>query len=217
MIYTRIRLDFIEGPKDRFYRTVLVKGNPDLYELGIYLGLDLSAEFEHCFLITMPDKVSYVMASFMKEPHDGYKHLRNYHLSDLPEDFRNEYDIGHGWCFACKKDSDPVELEARKENIIIVDGRGQGILEDNISSLHTLFNGEIDLNSTEEDETTGAYMPWNFPTKKFRDFDLPLILKNKNKKLKKANRIYKEFPVQEIEYVEQRHVWLEENKEKYET
>lgn len=123
-----------------------------------------------------------------------------------------------------------MELETRKENIIIVDGRGQGILEDNISSLHALFNGEIDPNSTEENETIGAYMSWNFPTKKFGDFDLPLILENENKKLKKRNRIYKEILAQEIEYVEQRHVhlddfkghrqtyreWLEESKKKYE-
>ncbi len=106
----------------------------------------------------------------------------------MPEDFRYEYDIGHGWRFSCK----------------------------------------IDPNSTEEDETIGAYMPWNFPAKKFGGFNLPLILENENKKLKKTNRIYKEILVQEIEYVEQRHVhlddfkghrqtyrkWLEESKKK---
>ena len=35
MTYTKIRLDFNYEPKGRFYRVVLVKGNPDLFERGI--------------------------------------------------------------------------------------------------------------------------------------------------------------------------------------
>lgn len=69
MIYTKIRLDFKHGSEDRFYRTVLVKRHPDLFELGICLGLMLGATYEHCILITAKDS-SYVMA-----PSDGYKCL----------------------------------------------------------------------------------------------------------------------------------------------
>lgn len=63
MAYTKIRLDFEYGPKGRFYRVVLVKGNPDLYRLGVYFGSALGATFEHAFMITSKKRdVSYVPA-----------------------------------------------------------------------------------------------------------------------------------------------------------
>lgn len=49
MIYTKIRIDFKYGPKERFYRVILVKEDINLFNLGVGLGLALGAEFEHCF------------------------------------------------------------------------------------------------------------------------------------------------------------------------
>ena len=70
-------MDFKYGPKDRFYRIVLVRGNPTLFELGVKLLTALGAAFEH-FLITTKDKSSYVMAHFMEMPMNGYKYLNRY-------------------------------------------------------------------------------------------------------------------------------------------
>ncbi len=210
MKYTRITMAYIDGPKDRFYRVVLVKGNPDLFELGTYLGLAVGAEFEHCFLISeVNSKSTYVMSPFMEEPMDGYKYLRNYHLSDLPSDFTYEYDTGENWNFICKKYKITVEVDS-DQNIIIVDGKGQGIWEDNAHALHALFSGEIDPNATEDDEENGIYKPWNFEIEKFGDFDLPLNIKKMNNKLKKAPKIYKELLDGEIAYAKLNKVCLDD-------
>ncbi len=210
MIYTKIRLDFIRGPKDRFYRTVLIKGNPDLFELGICLGLALGATYEHCFLITTKDS-SYVMAPFMEEPDDGYKYLRRYYLSDLPDEFNYEYDTGEGWNFACKRYEEKIELNNTRQKIIVLEGKGQGIWEDNIGSLYALFEGRVDPNSSEEDEYEGYYKPWNYKIDKFGDFDLPLNVEALNEELKKkAARILRQILLQEIAYAEQRHVCLDD-------
>ena len=96
MQYTKIRLDFKYGPKNRFYRVILIKGNPDLFKLSVELGTAVGAAFEHCFLITCKRReVHYVMAPFMEEPLDGYKYLRNYHLNDLPDSFKIEITSGY--------------------------------------------------------------------------------------------------------------------------
>ena len=50
MIYTKIRIDFKYGPKERFYRVILVKEDINLFNLGVGLGLALGAEFEHCII-----------------------------------------------------------------------------------------------------------------------------------------------------------------------
>ena len=112
MTYTKIRLDFKYGPKNRFYRVVLIKGNPDLFKLCVELGTAVGAAFEHCFLITCKRReVHYVMAPFMEEPLDGYKYLRNYHLNDLPDSFDFEYDTGDGWDFSCKRYKKIIEFK----------------------------------------------------------------------------------------------------------
>ena len=111
----KIRLDFKYGPKNRLYRTLLVKGNPNLFELGVILGTSLGATFEHCFLFRCHTHCIYVMAPFMEDPMDGYKYLGNYHLEDLPKTFTFEYDTGDGWDFNCIKYEEKVEIISKKE------------------------------------------------------------------------------------------------------
>ncbi len=209
MIYTKIRMDFKYGPKNRFYRIVLVKGNPDLFELGICLGLAVGATYEHCFLITTKES-SYVMAPFMEDPLDGYKYLRKYHLSDLPDHFDYEYDTGDGWDFACKRYKETVELKNTRQKIIVLEGKGQGIWEDDIGSLYALFEGEIDPELSNEDEEKGIYKPWNYEIDKFGDFDLPLDIEALNEELKDAAKIHRQILLQENEYIEQSGVCLDD-------
>lgn len=209
MLYTKIRLDFKYGPKNRFYRVVLIKGNPDLFKLGVALLTSLEATFEHCFLITHKG-VSYVMAPFMEDPLDGYKYLGKYHLSDLPMNFNLEYDTGDGWDFKCKKYEEKVELKSKK-TIILLEGKGQGIWEDNIHSLYALFEGEIDKDFDKEDEEKGIYKPWNFEIDKFGDFDLALDINEINETLDKDSQAnYEELYENEKEYIKQTRVCLDD-------
>lgn len=180
MIYTKIRLDFKYGPKERFYRTVLVKNDINLFDLCIGFCLILRAEFEHCFLITeRNNNKEYVMAPFMESPLPGYKYLGNYSLKDLADTFSFEYDTGEGWDFLCKKYKKEVSLNSKKE-FIIIDGAGMGIFEDNISSLYALLNDKIDSLSGESDEEHGYYLPWNLPITKYGEFDEPLDIDELN-------------------------------------
>lgn len=208
--YTKIRLDFKYGPKNRFYRTILVKGNPDLFKLCVSFATSLGATFEHCFLIRCKDKIEYVMAAFMQEPIEGYRYLRKYHLSDLPDSFSFEYDTGDGWDFQCKKYKKEVENKSNTD-LVLLEGQGQGIWEDNIVSLYALFNGEMSPDFDGEDEEKGIFKPWNFVISKYSDFDLPLNIEEINESLSddfEAN--YQEMLLHEKDYIKQNKVCLED-------
>jgi len=213
MTYTKIRLDFKYGPKGRFYRVILVKDNPSLFKLGVAFGTVLGATFEHCFLFRCKDYVEYVMACFMEMPLRGYKYLGFYHLSDLPDSFSYEYDTGDGWDFTCKKYKKTVELKS-KEDIILLEGKGQGIWEDNICSLYALFNNEISPDFSGEDEEKGIYKPWNCVVAKYGDFDLPLNIEDENDSLSSLFEIdYQECLSKEKEYIKESHPCLDDYNE----
>ena len=216
MEYTKIRLDFKYGPKNRFYRVVLIKGNPDLFKLSIMFGTVLGATFEHCFLITYNNrKTQYVMAPFMENPLPGYNYIRKFHLSDLPDNFVFEYDTGDGWDFTCKKYRKSIEYKSNKD-IILLEGAGQGIWEDNICSLYALFEGDIDSDFDGEDAERGIYKPWNFPVDKYSDFDQPLILEDENELLnEECESNLDEVLKNEKEYIKQSGLSLDNNGQFY--
>ena len=47
-------------------------------------------------------------------------------------------------------------------DLIILEGNGQGIWEDNISSLWVYFYGDVGPNGIEDKEEFGIYKPWNY-------------------------------------------------------
>lgn len=209
MTYTKIRMDFYDQPsKNRFYRVVLVKGNPDLFKLSIMLLTAVKSQFEHCFLIQENSDSCYVMAPFMDEPMYGYKYLGNYHLSDLPDEFTLEYDTGDGWEFNCKKEKETLELDFKRD-IMLYEGAGFGILEDNIHTLYGYFSGNIDPQSSEDNEYEGYFLPYQFDT--YGDFDLPLNIRKENEYLQslfKSN--YRNILRSEKEYIKETGVSLDD-------
>lgn len=210
MKYTKIRLDFKHGPRNRFYRTILVKGDPDLFKVCVSFATLLGATFEHCFLIRCKDRIQYVMAAFMQEPIRGYRYLRKYFLSDLPDSFSFEYDTGDGWEFQCKKYKKGVENKSNNR-LILLEGKGQGIWEDNISSLHALFSGEICPDFDGEDEKKFIFKPWNFQISKYGDFDLPLNIDEINKTLNDDFEVYyQEALFDEKDYIKQNKICLDD-------
>lgn len=212
MTYTKIKIDFKYGPKNRFFRTILVKGNPNLFELAVMIGTSLGATFEHSFLFRTNTRSIYVMAPFMEDPMEGYKYLGNYHLEDLPSKFSFDYDTGDGWDFKCEKHAEKVDIKSKKK-LIIVEGKGQGIWEDNIHSLYAFFEGKIEPESSKEDEKNGIYKPWNFEIEKFSDFDLALNLEEINESLEEAFLFnYHELLKGENAYLRKSNVNLEDYK-----
>lgn len=178
MEYVKIRADFKYAEKGRFYRTVLVPKGIGLFELGCHLVHVFEGTLEHCFLFTYR-RTQFVPAAFLEEDLGISKWLwmGQYTIDDLPDTFDFEYDTGDGWDFRCKKYKRTVTREGEDEElprIIILEGAGQGIWEDNIGTLYAYLAGELDPNSYDEDPENGIYHPWNVSLDCWGDFDKPL-------------------------------------------
>ena len=53
-------------------------------------------------------------------------------------------------------EKEEVELEQNKQ-VILLDGKGQGIWEDRIKTLYAYFEGKLDPNSLDEDEENKSW------------------------------------------------------------
>lgn len=169
MIYKKIRMDFRDC-KERFYRVLLVREDVNLVELGCIMCTAVKAQFEHLFLFHKK-KTDYVPEAFLDDWQlDEWLPMNRYKLADLGDTFVFEYDTGDGWEFNCKVYKKAVEKPG-KQYAYLLDGKGQGIWEDNIYSLWKYLDGEVDPDSGEENEEEGIYLPWNFENEKYSDFD----------------------------------------------
>lgn len=180
MKYTKIRLDFKYAEKGRFYRVVLVKGNPTLDILGEMFVNALGGELEQCFLYHSKD-VEYIPQEWLDDWSRG-EPIEIHYLSELNNTFEFDYDTGDGWDFICKKYVKPVEID-KDVPILITEGAGMGIWEDNIGSLYAYLNGDISPDFDGEDEEEGIFKPWNHDIDKYSDFDKPLDIEELNEEL----------------------------------
>lgn len=170
MNYKKVKMEYQYG-KGRFNRTLLVREDINLIELGCAMCTAVRAEFEHCFLF-LKGKTEFCPDVFLEDSWGGRNELpmKKYSLSDLGDKFSFWYDTGDDWLFHCKVYKKETELEG--DNLAyLVDGVGQGIWEDNAWTLDRYLNGELDPECDEEDEEQGIYFPWNFEIEKLSDFD----------------------------------------------
>lgn len=167
----KIRLDFKYCAKGRFYRTLLVKEDINLVDLGCAILTAFNAAFEHCFYFQTKEH-NYNPRVFMEEFVDDNDLLMNdYTLEVLGDKFEFCYDTGEGWVFTAKVYKKLVEQEILDEDadVFLIEGAGLGIYEDNISTLYNYFEGNLDPDSSEEFEDNS--FPWNLDIKKYGDFD----------------------------------------------
>lgn len=182
MKYTKILIEDSEFP-DKFYRTILVKGNPDLFKLATFYAYILNTEIYHCYYFETKH-TEYVMAPFMEDRGlKWYKYLANYNLSDLPKYFTYCYDTGECYDFNSTI-LGTVEYDSLC-SFVLLEAKGQGVWEDNHTSLRALLNGKINPNTCDNDETKGYYMPWNFSNETFGDFFKPIDVDKINETLGK--------------------------------
>ena len=188
MPYLKIRLDSILCEKDRFYRTLLVKKDLELYSFGIAIAQSFRALLYHTFTFESK-KTSYYPPFF--DENDGIdKSMDDYKVKDLDNEFKYCYDLGECWEFNGKIDKKEIneiyldEFNEEKE-VVLIDGAGQGIWEDNKDTLVKYFNGEIDPNRIRNSSIKGIYKPINFKIKKFGDFDTAFNLKKEKKEFYK--------------------------------
>ena len=172
MNYKTIKMEFTEK-KDSFNRTILVREDINLVELGCVMCTALRTEFEHNFLF-IKNKKQFVPDCFLD---DGWYDdlieqvpMKKYNLKNLGDKFQFWYDTGDSWLFDCKVYKKDTELVGR-EIAYLVDGKGQGVWEDNAYTLRCYLEGTVDPNTDEEDKEQGIYFPWNFEINQLSDFD----------------------------------------------
>ena len=181
MKYTKIKITSKDNAK-RFYRILCVNGNPDLNELGALIGLSINCWFEHGYLFNA-DGIDYIPGIWSEDAYDDEVYiLDDYHLDELGDHFTYEYDTGEGWDFDCKVMKTTYDYEPEDGYdyplAMVIEGKGQGIFENDHTTFWRYLNGEIDPESSEEDEDEMQFLPMNMEFEKFGDFDEPLDLED---------------------------------------
>lgn len=179
MLYTKIKMESPHYPK-RFYRIIAIKGDPDLYELGAILGLSVQAWFEHFYYFEDKNNV-YLPESWMDDTlNEDAVSMKGYHLSDLTDTFKYVYDTGEDWTFNCKvykKGYEYVSEFDEYPSSMVLEGKGQGIFENDHYTLDRYLEGFIPAESSEERmEGEFQVLPMNMDFDTYGDFDKPLDL-----------------------------------------
>lgn len=210
MLYTKIKIEDKYYPK-RLYRVVLIKGNPRLSILGAVFGKIFEAWFEHYFMFRRRNE-SFVANSWLNQfdPMESECSISYSYLDDLGEEFEYEYDTGEGYEFRCKRYKKQQEInredldEDEYPDVIVIEGKGAGIFEDNHGMLDDYLGGRIPPEFCEEDEDFDNFlvMPDNLDLEKLGDFDNELDLENYELFYDDVEYIAKRFDDEEIENME---------------
>ena len=192
MKYIKIRADFKYAKRGRFFRTVLVREDATMEELGEFLIEMFGGTFEHMFLfIKEKERIEYVHPSWLKEDSFGFYKQYSYRdrpFTELGDSFVLCYDTGDGWDFKCKVYRTTKDIPFDDEEDIcfgfVLNGAGMGIWEDNIRSLMAYLDGEIPEDFSGEDEENCIYKPWNFDIEKYSEFDNPIDIEDLNEMAK---------------------------------
>lgn len=172
----KIRLDFKYCERGRFYRTLAVKEDINLVDLGCAILTAFNGAYEHCFYFKTKE-YTYNPKAFMEDSIGGNDLLMDdYTLEALGDHFEFCYDTGEGWDFIAKVYKRPVEPENSEDEVFLLDGAGLGIFEDNISTLYNYLEGRLNPESSEEDGLN--CIPWNLNMYKYGDFDEAFNLEN---------------------------------------
>lgn len=148
MKFIKIRASWDEY-LDRLNRTLLIREDLSLYELGVILCKLFKTKFEHMFLFEGDNCVyedeTWVMDSLRR----AYDYKEKKALDVLLDNKKLEfiYDTGEYYRFLVKKISKQIFEYPIKCDALLLEATGDGIFEDNISGLMDLMEGEIDENS----------------------------------------------------------------------
>ena len=182
MLYTKVRIDYKYAERGRLYRVFLIKGDPDLHQLGYLFGMSLRWDIDHCFCFVRKMDRRLGLCSFEETLYGSPDYITCETLSDLGDQFDFEYDYGDCWNFSCRRYKRQIDIDVDLD-FIVIEGAGQGIWEDNRWAFDLYLMGQLNKNSSEEDENRGIYLPFNFKCEKYGDFDLPLDLNALNEEL----------------------------------
>jgi hypothetical protein len=162
MKYKKIRLDYTNCEKGRFYRILLVNENLPLSHFGCAVVAAFKGKLGHAFMFESEGSF-YVHEAYLG---NGKLSIEDYSVRFLENRFRFIYDMGDSWEFIGEIYEETNEIDSNEE-VIMVDGAGQGIWEDNRYILDRYLRGEI-APDTLEDAEMGLFLPWNFKNETFK-------------------------------------------------
>ena len=173
MLYRKVKVSCTMA-KDRLYRVFYVPQDLNLESFADLIQIMFRAEFEHLYCFRA-GKVRYVTEQEL-ENMMGYPELmKNYSVSDLGPSFKFFYDYGDGWEFDVRVFK--AEKEFAGDRVLVMkDGKGMGLFEDNIHTFSALIAGAASPGMRKDNEIKGFFMPWNLEMKRLGDFDKPLDL-----------------------------------------
>lgn len=169
--FTKVTASF-RPARERLSRTFLIRSDADLIELGCALRILFGASPAHMFLFFAKGRL-FVPRSVLGP--EGTQPMAEHTLKDLGSAFVFSYDtVGDNWEFDCTAEEEPEE-RTEKRRVLPLEAVGQGIWEDDLAVLKRFLSGELAPEErAEEDAARSIFLPWNFPVKKWGDFDAPV-------------------------------------------
>lgn len=203
MQYRKYRISWNIHP-DRLYRTCYIRTDLTLDIVSEIIQDMFCAAHRHDSSF-LTDSTRYAAPKELNERNKGYPIpflgvsntdlenawpnvvlMNRFRLSDLGSRFTFVYDYRECWIFRCEASDEAIEHNSQ-DGVIMTDGKGYGLFEDDIMTLWEYADGEVDPEMDSNDNDNEHYMPWNLALEKIGDFDRPLNLKEENEI---ANRIF---------------------------
>ena len=165
MKYKKVFIYFKNCEKNRFYRTLLAKSDLNLLNFGCAIVTAFGGSLEHYFLFKdVEEYLSKVLLRYKQG-----KIVDDYCIDDLSDKFEFVYDLKSKWKFKCEI---VEELEhISNKDVLLLDGKGQGIWEDRLHTFLAYLAGKLNPNSLEENEEEKYFKPWNKRLSKYSDFE----------------------------------------------
>ncbi|MBR3349688.1 MAG: hypothetical protein IKG55_06395 [Solobacterium sp.] len=161
MLYRKIRVSHLDD-KTKLYRIFYVPEDIRLSDLASVIRETFRMEEGHLYEFRK-GKISYVMKK--DDPYGNYDDYGDYDMSrhtihDPGDQYHFIYDYGDHWEFEVRIYKLTKEIDSNFP-VIVLEGKGRGIWEDNRWGYMQLLNGEMPGNLSEDDEENEFYLPWN--------------------------------------------------------
>lgn len=168
MEYKILKVNFPLCEEGRFYRTFAVSEDMNLKELGCAILTSLLSTVIKDYFFTV-GIIRYLPQHLIRQYYEHEdKLISDYKLSDLPNEFTFSYGADE-YFFDCSiLRSEQLNSEA---NIVLLDGKGQGIWEDGYFTFLAYLNGKVDPEGLEEDYFEDIIIPKNVKLSKYSDFE----------------------------------------------
>lgn len=162
MKYKRIKFE-LRGFEKVLYRDFLIREDVNLLELGIIFVDSVYGEFEHSFCFRNKNRTFVTESQDTSSPNTLY--MSDHCLDDLGNEFTFIYDYDENWLFDCRVE-DKIYHKPGNDFVYILDGKGEGVFEDNRELFDLYVSGELKLEEIDEDDV------WNINIADFYDYDV---------------------------------------------